>query len=101
MGNRISISFRNVNNSFQTESVALFHHWGGEEFAEEAQEFVDSLPPYEESNPISRREPNSIMVAFIQEHLKAQPMIDGSYYLGANGSDGDNSDNGHRIIDLT
>ena len=118
MGDRVSISFKNGDE----ESVALFHHWGGREFPQVAlayaKEFkidVDNRKSKEPnlSTPITRMEPEIVMVDFIR-HLMAMGMgleydydfthkpvkqrptgrSNDSIYLGKNNSDGDNSDNG-------
>jgi len=100
MGNRISISFKNGND----ESVYLFSHWDGMDFKKDALKFVDEL--YKSintecngavSNPISRLEPNTVMINFINWKFP-KGLIKGNYYLGKDEEDGDNSDNGHFAI---
>lgn len=97
MGDRASVSFKNGEN----ESVALFHHWGGESFGKEAiafaRDFKDKHPlAGNGSDPFTRLEPSVIMLQFIRS------LNDASYsvYLGRDQNDGDNSDNGHTTVDL-
>lgn len=105
MGNRISIAFKNGSE----ESVTLFSHWGGLGFKKKAKEYLkelkDWLKDHKEANgsPLSRKEPNTVMFDFIR-HIKSGPPTatreTGDYYLGKDQNDGDNSDNGHHIIDV-
>ena len=95
MGDRVSISFKNG----REESVALFHHWGGMEFVEIAREYVQQLPQGW-TMPIDRREPQTVMVDFIRHITQDMDQVKSSLYLGATPDDGDNSDNGHHVIDL-
>jgi len=103
MGDRVSIQFKNGNDY----SVALFNHWGGIEFPEVALAYVKDLIcennikyPNNFSNPISRLEPNTVMVDFIREITKNKLRVSSSLYLGKDENEGDNSDNGHWIVDL-
>lgn len=100
MGNRVSISFKKEGD----ESVALFSHWGGEEFVEEARLYAKCLkkrPTYKNgATPLDRLEPNTVMVDFIRSITKLEQEIDSDLYLGRNKDDGDNSDNGHFVIPL-
>lgn len=103
MGDRVSIQFINGDN----KSVVLFNHWGGTEFPQEALEYVTKLIhenkskyPNNYSNPLSRLEPDTVMVDFIREITKDLIRVESCLYLGATENDGDNSDNGHWIIDL-
>ena len=97
MGDRVSISFKNE----QEESVALFYHWGGVEFPKVALAYAKEYAKandghgYNISTPTTRLEPSTIMVRFIHD-IKYNDSI----YLGKDENDGDNSDNGHYIIDL-
>lgn len=111
MGDRVSIQFRNSKDpEWMRDSVVLFNHWGGMEFVVEAQAFADRIkehvsgPCMEKSGPFGRREAAYIMVEFIRQAASIH-MKDGhlgrSLYLGATPSDGDNSDNGHHIIELS
>ena len=95
MGNRASVSFKNGDN----KSVAVFHHWGGEEFHAQAEAFAKSFRvkyPAGGGDPFSRREPNVVLVQFIQSLEKD----DYSIYLGKDQNDGDNSDAGHLTVNL-
>jgi|TARA_Y100000310_G_C20539756_1_gene742635 hypothetical protein len=101
MGNRVSISFRNNKvPDFMQESVALFSHWGGMQFVKEAQAHADTLPRDSNVAPLDRLEPNTVMVDFIRHITKDKDHVRSDLYLGATPEDGDNSDNGHHLIDL-
>ena len=103
MGDRVSIAFKNGNET----SVTLFHHWGGMEFVEKARDYAEDLrneiaKKEYQGDPIGRLEPNTVMVDFIR-YLTigfGQQRVTSSLYLGKDGNDGDNSDNGHHIINL-
>lgn len=116
MGNRISISFVNDGwNGKVWESVALFSHWDGRYFLEIVRKYFRELKEFLEtrkdgvSYPLDRLEPNTVMIDFItwlskkgyfyNEYRKTDRIIS-NYYLGKDGSDGDNSDNGHWRFDL-
>lgn len=105
MGDRISISFTDGDD----ESVALFSHWGGADFLKSAEKFVEELNnkvKYDAYDPATRREPQWMMVDFIlwlgmtqdgEANLhSSSPFL----YLGKDGNDGDNSDNGHWVVDV-
>jgi hypothetical protein len=102
MGDRVSIQFVNGNE----KSVVLFNHWGGIGFPNEALEYATQL--YQDiktgkvSNnmPLGRLEPQTVIVDFIRFITKNQLRISSSLYLGVDENDGDNSNNGHYIIDL-
>lgn len=100
MGDRVSISFRNRGE----ESVALFHHWGGTEFPQEALAYVRELkaenPSGDQMRPLDRLEPSTVMVDFIRHLTKDEARVKTNLYLGKDSSDGDNSDKGHFVIDL-
>lgn len=98
MGDRVSISFRNGD----CESVTLFSHWDGSGFAYIALEYAKLLKEPEDSMmyPLDRLEPETVMVDFIRYLTKDMESVRSNYYLGATPKDGDNSDNGHFIIDL-
>jgi hypothetical protein len=107
MGDRVSVSFANGDE----ESVVLFAHWGGMAFAETAKQYADDLCvemltlPRIGTWPLSRLEPNTVMVDFIRYCIEtgwihATGRVESNYYFGATDSDGDNSDNGHHRIDL-
>jgi hypothetical protein len=107
MGDRISISFRNG----KEESVALFSHSDGKTFLEIVDSFLLTLTEvlhigkHRDFYPLSRLEPQTVMFNFIV-YLQEQNGCNGckfsysNYYLGKDKTDGDNSDNGHYIIDL-
>ncbi len=104
MGDRISIAFRNGEDT----SVTLFHHWGGIKFKEVAENYVADLKQWiaqkhepHFSDPISRLEPNTVMVDFIRHITQGKDRITSSLYLGRDEGEGDNSDNGHHIIELS
>jgi hypothetical protein len=106
MGDRISISFRKDGE----ESVAFFSHWDGLGFVKGAEEFAVYLKSFIASGsvpgsmPLGRLEPNTVMVNFVAAVAKGAEETGGwvmsNYYLGKDPNDGDNSDNGHHVIDL-
>jgi hypothetical protein len=103
MRDSISISFKNG----KSESVALFNHWGGKEFLEEAKDYANRLIMDIETNnkdmfsvPLDRFEPCTVMVDFIRDVTFGQSRVKSSLYLGKDGLDGDNSDNGHYVIEF-
>ena len=130
MGDRVSVSFKqNVKmynakkqkeQEYREESPALFHHWGGTEFAKMAFDWFKMIKTETKdlkgSDPFTRLEPRNLMVQLIgtlarhkwdqyktydkgvlkdHEHWMSY-----SVYLGKDGQDGDNSDNGHYTIDV-
>lgn len=101
MGDRVSISFRNGDQ----ESVALFSHSGGEELVGEALGYVEDLKLAVYGNgeryPLDRLEPETVIVDFIRYLTNSLPRVKSNYYLGIDETDGDNSDNGHHIIELS
>jgi hypothetical protein len=127
MGDRVSIQFKNKDMEWGGESVVLFHHWGGQKFADFAKAWaidfkmkILKLHEGKGSDSLSRLEPQNIMVQFLkhisdnaQTHgLNHNVYIDGKYtkitdllsysmYFGKDENDGDNSDNGHHIIELS
>lgn len=97
MGDRVSISFRNGDQ----ESVALFSHWDGMEFVEKAEAYAFCLKLEREGRhelPLDRLEPRTVMADYIRQGFTDR--IASNYYLGRDGGDGDNSDNGHHVIAL-
>jgi hypothetical protein len=101
MGDRISISFRNG----ERESITFFSHWNGRSLLEKVEEFYKELSDHLEgwdkwSVPLSRLEPDTVIINFIVWGLGDSLWIDSNYYLGKNQYDGDNSDNGHWVFDL-
>lgn len=106
MGARTSIQFKNK----EEKSVILFSHWGGEEFKRQAELYVIELKNdifntkknlMLKNMPLGRLEPNTVMVDFIRDVTRELDRVDGDLYLGATENDGDNSDYGHHIINLT
>lgn len=99
MGDRVSISFRNG----EEESVALFSHWGGMVFVKAAKEYVKNLKKWagkEEVEPLQRLEPDTVMVDFIRHITDGQKRVKGNLYISRSEHEGDNSDNGHHVIEL-
>ena len=106
MGDRISIQFVNNND----KSVVFFDHWAGRSLLEEAKDYLVELnaesPDGRISMPLDRREPSVVMIDFIawraSKHGFNPPLrrIRSSWYLGVDENDGDNSDNGHYLIDV-
>ena len=106
MGVRVSIQFVNGND----KSVVFFDHWAGKALIEETHDYLIELNAETQdgiSMPLDRREPSVIMIDFIawraskhgfNPHLRR---IRGSWYLGVDENDGDNSDNGHWLIDVS
>ena len=106
------------------ESPALFHHWGGTELPKVAFEWFKKVKAEtkamgQRSDPFTRREPRNLMVQLIgtlarekwdqyttgltkdkKGITKHDTWMTYSMYLGKDGTDGDNSDNGHYTIDV-
>ena len=107
MGDRISIQFVNEDD----KSVVFFDHWAGKGLIEEAHDYLIELNAESSdgriSMPLDRREPSVVMIDFIawraSKHGFHPPLrrIRGSWYLGVDENDGDNSDNGHWLIDVS
>ena len=127
MGDRVSISFAQKRSEADRkmfggpsvdESVVLFHQWGGEdlprmavrylaELKEEGYGNEESVKELKLRGPLGRLEPSTVMVDFIRWYLKhhhgrqeATGRVTGDLYLGTDWKDGDNSDNGHYVIDV-
>ena len=119
MGDRVSISFVNeidyIHDKRREESVPLFNHWGGKDFPQYALNWVKKLKREVNekkvdniSTPYTRLEPQRVMVLFIADLQKDERFADytnkeritHSIYLGKDLDDGDNSDNGHFVIDI-
>jgi len=104
MGNRISIQFRNEG---QTSAV-LFSHWEGESLKSSVSTYMAWLrrildarkDANEGSSPIDRKEASIVMLDFIRWYFNKENLIDGSFWIETSESHGDNSDNGHWILDL-
>lgn len=103
MGARASVSFKD---NF-TESPVIFNHWGGEEFHQQAKDYVEQLKKdikegkISPSFPLGRLEAAYVMVDFIRHITKGQDRIISSLYLCRKEEEGDNSDYGHETICLT
>lgn len=95
MGDRVSIQFKNGDDY----SVYLFDHWGGTAFVREAYLYARQLVKERIDNhgmrPLDRFEPDHVMVDFIAGLDNPE-----SCYLTDSINKGDNSDNGHFIIQL-
>lgn len=106
MGDRISIQFKKGEN----RSAVLFSHWDGLHFKDEAEDYVrllvmDNLRRSKDKNlimtmPLDRLEPGTVMISFIPEIVYNGDRIQSNYYLPETVEDGDNSDNGHFMIDI-
>jgi hypothetical protein len=99
MGDRVSISFRNKGE----RSPQLFSHWGGRAFALQALEYAQLLSKERSGQvmPLDRLEPQTVMVDFIRYITKHLDRVESDLYICANQADGDDSDNGPFVIDLT
>lgn len=100
MGDRISVSFRRGSDT----SVTLFSHWQGMDFVERAKKHVSMLKDEARKNgscyPLDRLEVQTVMVDFISREVARGERVPSDYYIGATPHDGDNSDNGHWVVDL-
>ena len=101
MGDRISIQFEKNG----TKSATLFSHWRGEDLLIDVGNYFKDLEDKLQkrgsvSYPIDRLEPDTIMVDFIRWLTKNEDLIESDLYLPVDETHGDNSDNGHRIIDV-
>lgn len=115
MGDRTSIQFM-VNDSITETSVVLFAHWGGISIVQEAVAYIQELKMDDlgGQSPLGRYEPCYVMIDFIRHQLlngnldtddhyskSDTPRVMSNHYLGKDEEDGDNSDNGHFVIDIT
>jgi hypothetical protein len=129
MGDRVSISFRQKQERWggpsdtkmvTEESPALFHHWGGTELPQVAFKWFKKVKAETKdlkgSDPFTRLEPRNLMVQLIGTLAREKwdqyktykkgvfkdhdTWMSYSMYLGKDGADGDNSDNGHYTIDV-
>ena len=106
------------------ESPALFHHWGGTDLPKVAFKWFKKVKAEtkamgQRSDPFTRLEPRNLMVQLIgtlarekwdqyttgltkdkKGITKHDTWMTYSMYLGKDGQDGDNSDNGHYTIDV-
>lgn len=100
MGDRISIQFRDENGF---ESPVLFSHWRGQDFLNTVMEYLENLLTEVDGEhllPIQRLEPGTVMVDFIRYLTEGNGRVSHDLYLGRTPKDGDNSDNGHYVIEL-
>lgn len=97
MGDRVSIQYgKHWPTGKPWLSATLKDHWGGPDFGQEALDFATKLEddkPW--STPISRLEPDAVMVLFVAHLVKEGTE---SLRLVPNPEDCDNSDNGHFIV---
>lgn len=103
MGDRISIQFK----CGSEVSPVLFSHWDGQSLMSAVDEYLDQLKEINKDgksfSPLDRLEPGTVMVDFICQHIGKKEKgkrVDSNYYLAIDESGGDNSDNGHFVIDL-
>ncbi len=99
MGDRVSVSFKNG----LMESPPLFSHWGGMGFVETAKAYVQALRREvagEETYPLDRLNPYTVMVDFIRFITEGMERVSSDLYIVSDTSEGDNSDNGHHVIEL-
>jgi hypothetical protein len=103
MGDRISIQFKKE----KEKSVVLFSHWQGMSLLDRAKSYLLDLNNWinnqgvnKISYPLTRKEPNTVMVDFIRYITKDEERITSDLYLAKDKNGGDNGDNGHHIIDL-
>ena len=129
MGDRVSVSFKQKRDTYggptektviTDESPVLFHHWGGTELPKVAFEWFKKVKTEAKklggSDPFTRLEPGNLMVQLIgtlarekwdqysiyknKKYAGHDTWMSYSMYLGKDGQDGDNSDNGHYTIDV-
>lgn len=111
MGDRISISFRKTDKLpndkvWVKESVAFFSHWNGRGLLEDVKRYASLLQSWIDEDkdgigtPLKRKEPDTVIVDFIRWMTSDENRVESNFYLGKDGSDGDNSDNGHWVFDL-
>ena len=126
MGDRVSIQFQDSDGD---KSPVLFHHWGGMHLPKFASNWIKSFREKlniqdNVSDPITRMEARSLIVQFIADlkrykdfhecvgfekdeegksiyniPIYSNDLVSHSLYLGKREYDGDNSDNGHWVID--
>ena len=101
IGDRVSISFKHGND----ESVTLFSHWGGYAFVKTAERYAKKLIADNKRRggmtmPLDRCDVETVMVDFIRYLTSDMDRVESDLYLGKDCNDGDNSDNGHFVIDM-
>lgn len=92
MGDRVSIQFEDAEGR---RSAVLNDHWAGMELVSNAQawlrEFSSEYDGTRMSTPESRREPDTLMVAFVRANLGGDRLV-------CSTDEVDNSDNGHFVL---
>jgi hypothetical protein len=102
MGDRASVSFR----TGKEQSITLFSQGGGQNFFAQAADFAEQIvqESIEKGNfsPLYRLEPQTVMVEFVHHLTKnmGYERVESNYYFGVDMNDGDNSGNGHMVVDL-
>lgn len=98
MGDRVSISFKCGHH----HSVVLFSHSDGQSFVDRARQYAERLLHERKGHyePLDRFEPNTVMVDFIRDITTGLSRVTSNLYLGKDLLDGDNSDNGHYVIEF-
>lgn len=81
------------------EQPTLFRHWGGSPKAmlDLVDRLQESLPDKGNATPYTRRDPDAVMALLVRLAVDHDGY---SAYLGLTPDDGDNSDNGHYVLDL-
>ena len=91
MGERVSISFKNGDK----ESVTLFNRWEGRDFLRKARKYTKNLKKdfqvMETTTPLSKLDPNTVMVDFLREITKDVKRNESTLYLGIRPEDNDTS----------
>ena len=105
MGDRISIQYKNKD----AESIVLFSHWDGMALKKLADQHYKNivLPLHEKDGsftPLSRMEVDTVIIDFIRylsvtRNDPSKP-FEANYYLASNENNGDNSDNGHWVLNV-
>jgi hypothetical protein len=117
MGDRVSIQFTNdwktldMNVLDCPASVVFFSHWDGINLVNTAVKYIKELKEdissdkVSETTPLGRLEPQTVMIDFILVKIHQLKQCHernmSNYYLGTDQYDGDNSDNGHFVIDMS
>jgi hypothetical protein len=100
MGDRISIQFKTEDDL----SVVLFSHWDGKDLIKVAKSYAQKLMNRRSGScmPLDRFEPNTVMVDFMRVFFDGCKVekTELNYYLASDENGGDNSDNGHYIIEF-
>ena len=102
MGDRISISFKDE----MRETPALFSHWRGMDLLQQVEDYLKELDAEQtdkgkgQFSPLDRMEAGTVFIDFVRWLTKGQDRVTSDLYIGKDRNDGDNSDNGHFVIDL-